>query len=143
MQSGEPRRDGLVRLVAWFSAFAVVAVLLGRFAAFPWKASGLLLIPLELATLCAVMVEDDWEHDFRGDRRVFVRGTAANLLVVAGFTAIGVALRGLYVPLARSRRTCLAPSSRRYRSVYGPDQGRVAVDQQRYRSGAAQPSRRR
>jgi hypothetical protein len=61
----------------------------------PLKASALLLKPLELATLCAVMLEDDWEHDFRGDRQVFVTGTVANLAIVALFTAIGVALRGL------------------------------------------------
>jgi hypothetical protein len=94
-QRDEPRPGDLLRLVAWFSVFAMVAVLLGRFAAFPWKASAFLLIPLELATLCAVMFEDDWEHNFRGDSRVFVRGTLASIAVVAGFTAVGVALRGL------------------------------------------------
>ncbi len=81
-------------LIAWYATIAALATLSGAFANSPWPICVVLFGVMEGATFLAAMYEDDWGNDFKGDREIFFRGTAANALVAALFTACGVLLSG-------------------------------------------------
>jgi len=94
LSRGQATRRYWATLIARYGTFAALATLSGAFASSPWPICAVLFGVMEGVTFLATMYEDDWANDFKGDREIFFRGTAANVLVAAMFTACGVLLSG-------------------------------------------------